>query len=149
MLHPSAHLYSRRTDSNNLSCVLWVKGRQASALLTGDLDAAHEAALVQAHPSLQADWLLAPHHGSKTSSSPELLAQVQPRWVVVQAGYRNRYGHPAPEVVQRYDDMGLRWVTTPDCGAARWHSTRPDDLACTRQARQRYWHAPPPNVAMR
>ncbi|HRK40409.1 MAG TPA: ComEC/Rec2 family competence protein, partial [Burkholderiaceae bacterium] len=147
VLHPGVHHYGRKTDSNNLSCVLWVQGRQASALLTGDLDAAHEAELVQAHPDLRADWLLAPHHGSKTSSSPALLAQVQPRWVVVQAGYRNRYGHPAAEVVRRYHDMGVQWVGTPDCGAARWDSARPDETACTRQARQRYWHARPTRIA--
>jgi competence protein ComEC len=105
-LHPSPEVYARKTASNNLSCVLWVRGAKASALLTGDLDAAHEAALVQAHPSLRADWLLAPHHGSKSSSSAGFLAQVKPRWVVAQAGYRNRYGHPAEPVVQRYQALG-------------------------------------------
>jgi competence protein ComEC len=142
-LHPSPEVYARKTASNNLSCVLWVRGAKASALLTGDLDASHEAALVQAHPSLRADWLLAPHHGSKSSSSAGFLAQVQPRWVVAQAGYRNRYGHPAEPVVQRYQALGLRLVATPDCGAATWHSLQPEELTCERQTRQRYWHATP------
>ncbi|MBY0465813.1 MAG: DNA internalization-related competence protein ComEC/Rec2, partial [Burkholderiales bacterium] len=142
-LHPSPEGYARKTASNNLSCVLWVRGARASALLTGDLDATHEEALVQAHPNLRADWLLAPHHGSKSSSSVGFLAQVQPRWVVAQAGYRNRYGHPAEPVVQRYQALGLRFVATPDCGAATWHSLQPDSLACERPTRQRYWQATP------
>jgi competence protein ComEC len=122
-LHPSPEVYARKTASNNLSCVLWVRGAKTSALLTGDLDAAHEVALVLAHPSLR--------------------AEVQPRWVVAQAGYRNRYGHPAEPVVQRYHALGLRLVATPDCGAATWHSHQPDTLTCQRQTRQRYWHATP------
>ncbi len=142
-LHPSPALYAGKTVSNNLSCVLWVRGAQASALLTGDMDATHEAALVQTYPELRADWLLAPHHGSKSSSSVGFLAQVQPRWVVAQAGYRNRYGHPAAPVVQRYQAQGLRFAATPDCGAAMWHSQQPDELTCTRQAYPRYWHARP------
>lgn len=143
LLHPSPEVYARKTASNNLSCVLWVRGEHTSALLTGDLDAAHEALLVQAYPNLQADWLLAPHHGSKSSSGAGFLAQVQPRWVVAQAGYRNRYGHPAAVVVQRYQALGLRWVTTPDCGAATWQSWQPDALMCQRQVAPRYWQARP------
>jgi len=62
--------------------------------------------------------------------------------VVVQAGYRNPFRHPADVVVQRYAQRGIPWVQTPDCGAARWRSDRPDAMHCERQARQRYWHHP-------
>jgi competence protein ComEC len=140
LLHPAPALYDQATGSNNLSCVLWVRGATRSALLTGDMDAAHEAALVQAHPGLRADWLLAPHHGSRTSSSAELLATVRPQWVVVQAGYLSRYGHPAPQVLARYRAHGVRWAATPDCGAALWRSTSPQTLVCQRQAQPRHWH---------
>lgn len=143
LLHPTAALYNGKTSPNNLSCVLWVRGAHTSALLTGDLDAAHEAVLVQAYPHLRADWLLAPHHGSKTSSGVGFLTQVQPRWVVAQAGYRNRYSHPAATVVQRYRDLGLPFAATPDCGAATWHSQHPNDLACQRQKDPRYWRYAP------
>lgn len=138
-LHPLPALYTGKTASNNLSCVLWVRGATSSALLTGDMDATHEAALVQAHPDVQADWLLAPHHGSKSSSGQAFLAQVRPRWVVVQAGYRNRYGHPAASVVQRYEQSGLNWAATPNCGAATWRSRLPNELLCQRQLSPRYW----------
>lgn len=148
LLHPAPALYVQPTASNNLSCVLWVRGATRSALLTGDMDAAHEAALVQAHPQLRADWLLAPHHGSRTSSSAELLDTVRPQWVVVQAGYLSRYGHPAPQVLARYRERGVRWVATPDCGAALWRSAQPADMTCQRQAKPRHWHwRPPPGAA--
>jgi competence protein ComEC len=84
--------------------------------------------------------LLAPHHGSRTSSSAELLATVRPQWVVVQAGYLSRYGHPAPQVLARYRAHGVRWAATPDCGAALWRSTSPQTLVCQRQAQPRHWH---------
>lgn len=144
LLHPSPALYAQATGSNNLSCVLWVRGASRSALLTGDMDSVHEAALVQAHPGLRADWLLAPHHGSRTSSSAELLDTVRPQWVVVQAGYLSRYGHPAPQVLDRYRAHGVRWVATPECGAALWRSTQPDAMLCQRQSQPRHWHWRPP-----
>jgi competence protein ComEC len=158
-LHPPPDLVLPERDTNNRSCVLRVQGQGAAALLTGDLDARHEAALVArvAHggePStdlkadLKADLLMAPHHGSRHSSSPALLQAVQPRWVVAQAGYRNRYGHPAPEVLARYQAQGVPWRASPDCGAARWRSDQPERLHCWRDESPRHWqpmaqlHAP-------
>lgn len=141
-LHPDTEGYARPGSTNNRSCVLRVTGAHGSALLTGDLDAAHEAALVARHPQVKADWLLAPHHGSRTSSSEAFLRAVQPTWVVVQAGRLNRYGHPAPEVVARYGELGVPWQGSPDCGAARWHSDQPTALRCERAERPRYWRWP-------
>jgi competence protein ComEC len=129
----------QRTDRNNRSCVLRVQGAQGTALLTGDLDARHEAELLAAHPDLRADWLLAPHHGSAHSSSPRFLQAVSPQWVVVQAGHRNRYGHPAPAVLDRYQAVGARWVASPTCGAATWSSLQPERLQCHRSDPPRYW----------
>jgi competence protein ComEC len=148
VLHPIPALYGREppTRSNNLSCVLWVRGVHTSALLTGDLEADQEAVLVQTHPELQVDWLLAPHHGSRTSSSERLLDAVRPRWVVVQAGFLSRYGHPAPQVLARYRERGIRWVATPACGAARWRSDRPESVQCQRAQSRRYWQEPPDAV---
>lgn len=141
VLHPTLDLYDSRTSTNNLSCVVRVQGASASALVTGDLDAAHEARLVSRYPgALQSTVLMAPHHGSKNSSSADFLEAVSPRWVLVQSGYRNRYGHPAAEVLERYQKLGLSWVATPECGAARWHSVRPTELACHRQVSARHWH---------
>jgi len=142
VLHPTPDLYTRPNTTNNLSCVLRVRGTSGTALLTGDLDAAHEALLVArlAPPDLSATVLMAPHHGSRHSSSASFLAAVQPRWVLVQAGYRNRYGHPAPEVVARYDAQGIRRVGTPECGAMRWHSAESGNVRCHRIETLRPWH---------
>ena len=67
-----------------------------------------------------------------------------PRLALVQAGYRNRFGHPAPEVAARYTERGITLVQTPQCGAARWVSGQPQDMHCERQAGRRYWHHPVP-----
>ncbi|MDO5088135.1 MAG: DNA internalization-related competence protein ComEC/Rec2, partial [Comamonadaceae bacterium] len=116
-------------------------GEGVSALLTGDIAAAQERALAGRYPdALHAHVLLAPHHGSRSSSSAALLDAVQPALVLVQAGWRNRFGHPAPEVLARYAARGLRVVNTARCGAARWHSAHPDEVRCQRQLARRYWH---------
>jgi competence protein ComEC len=84
--------------------------------------------------------LLAPHHGSKTSSSQPFLQALQPGIALVQAGYRNRFGHPAPEVVARYRAQGTQLVESTRCGAATWRSQAPTQVHCERDERQRYWH---------
>ena len=89
---------------------------------------------------LKADLMLAPHHGSNTSSTRLLLEAVGPRWAVAQTGYRNRFGHPALPVQRRYQEMQIALRNTVDCGAAHWRSDQPQALACERQQRPRYWH---------
>jgi competence protein ComEC len=107
-------------------------------LLTGDIEAAQEAALVQRlGGALASDVLVVPHHGSKTSSTPAFLDAVAPSWAVVQAGYRNRFGHPAPAVVARYAARGIVVVQNVACGAWTWDG---DAGRCERDARRRYWH---------
>jgi competence protein ComEC len=141
-LHPQAHMLAQLRTSNARSCVLRVRSsgaQPATALLTGDLDAAQEQALLLREP-LQADWLLVPHHGSKSSSSAAFVQTVQPRLAVVQAGYRNRFGHPAPEVQARYLQQGAKLVKTADCGAATWRSAQPGEVHCQREQGRRYWH---------
>jgi competence protein ComEC len=81
-----------------------------------------------------------PHHGSKTSSSAALLDAVEPRTALVQAGYRNRFGHPAPEVAGRYRERGIRLVESSACGAATWRSADPGSVHCERDRVRRYWH---------
>jgi competence protein ComEC len=90
------------------------------------------------------DLLLVPHHGSKTSSTPEFLAALQPRLALVQAGYRNRFSHPAPAVLARYEAMGIRVIDSPHCGAATWRSDAPEQVLCERERSRRYWHHRPP-----
>ncbi|RZL98472.1 MAG: competence protein ComEC, partial [Variovorax sp.] len=110
--------------------------------LAGDIERAQEAALAarSATGALRADVLLVPHHGSKTSSSPPLLDAVAPRLALVQAGWRNRFGHPAPAVVEAYAGRGIALVDSAHCGAARWSSRVAGEVTCERVARARYWH---------
>ncbi len=149
VLHPAPGTDTTAGRANAHSCVLRVQGRHGSALLTGDIEAAQEAALVAAQgAALRSDLLLVPHHGSRTSSTAAWLAAVAPRVAVVQAGYRSRFGHPAPEVQARYLDSGIAFVRTDRCGAYAWWSPGAGEggasghAVCTRQARARYWHHP-------
>jgi competence protein ComEC len=139
VLHPRIVDYDRQLKPNALSCVLRVSAPQVSALLAGDIEAAQEQELLQSGQTLQADWLLVPHHGSATSSTQDFLAAVQPKVAIVQSGYRNRFGHPRPDVLQRYTDLGVLVVQTPRCGASTWHSEQPNLVQCERNQRQRYW----------
>jgi competence protein ComEC len=142
VLHPGPREWADRGLSTNaMSCVLRIAGRQgASAWLTGDIPAAQEVSLALARPNERATLLMAPHHGSASSSSPVLLNTLRPRWVIVQSGYRNRFGHPARAVVERYEEKGIAWAASPRCGAATWRSDAPDRLKCERKERRRYWH---------
>ncbi|MFO1220889.1 MAG: DNA internalization-related competence protein ComEC/Rec2 [Burkholderiaceae bacterium] len=137
VLHPLPAAADRK--SNALSCVLRVAAADGTtALLTGDIEAAQEAALVQRAPErLRAQLLLVPHHGSRTSSSEAFLDAVQPRVAIVQAGYRSRFGHPNPDVLARYDARGIDVVRSDRCGAWIWAQGQ---AACTRELRRRYWH---------
>jgi competence protein ComEC len=90
--------------------------------------------------AISAEVLIVPHHGSKTSSSAAFLDAVGPRVAVVQAGYRNRFGHPAPEVMARYAERGIAVIDSPGCGAWRFG---PDGESCWRTVAQRYWHHRP------
>jgi competence protein ComEC len=89
---------------------------------------------------LRADVLLVPHHGSKTSSSEAFLDAVQPSLALVQVGYRNRFGHPAELVLERYRQRGIPVIDSPRCGAAHWRSAQAGEVRCQREADRRYWH---------
>ena len=130
----------RGSTSNARTCVLRIATDQGvAALLAGDIERAQERALVHSGAPLAADVLVVPHHGSKTSSSDAFLDAVQPSLALVQSGYRNRFGHPAAPVVQRYRDRGITLVASPACGAASW-SSQEGQLRCERERSKRYWH---------
>ncbi|WP_339668188.1 DNA internalization-related competence protein ComEC/Rec2 [Dasania marina] len=91
------------TGSNNASCVLKISNRYHSLLLTGDIERAREQQLVARYgDQLNAELLLAPHHGSLSSSSWPFIKRVQPKVVIYSSGYHNRFMHPSTQVVQRY-----------------------------------------------
>ncbi len=139
VLHPRADDYARSLKSNAMSCVIKVSGPQGSLLLTGDIERQQEAELLATSAdALRGDVLLVPHHGSRTSSTAAFLDAVAPRVALVQAGYRNRFGHPVPEVVERLQARGALIETSPACGAWRWDGGA---LAgrCERMLARRYW----------
>ena len=108
--------WDAQKGDNNRSCVLRVQDDNGSLLLTGDVEASAEQDLIRRH-DLTADWLYVPHHGSKTSSSPEFLAALQPKMGLVSAGALNQFGHPHPVIVARYQAAGIPLINTKDSGA--------------------------------
>ncbi len=147
ILHPQPADYDRTHTPNAVSCVLRIQSAGAvpfTALLVGDIEAPQEAQLLAAHAPLQADLLLVPHHGSKTSSSEAFLDAVRPTQAWVQAGYRNRYGHPAADVMQRYRQRGIAVHDSPHCGAMVWRSDAAQRVLCSRTVQMHYWshHVP-------
>jgi competence protein ComEC len=146
ILHPLATDYERPgASANALSCVLAVGLGEARVLLTGDIPAREEAQLVARVDSLAAPLASAPHHGSRHSSSAAFVRAVRPRWVIVQAGYRNRFGHPDAGVVERYRQAGAQVARTDHAGAIqwRWRSEGTVEVEAWRLQHARYWHNRP------
>lgn len=104
-------------SDNEQSCVLEVDAGGRRALLTADLEGRAEERLVAAGSLLPVEVLLAPHHGSASSSGPGFVAAVRPRFVAFSRGHRNRFGMPAPTVAQRYRAAGATLLDTADDGA--------------------------------
>ena len=140
MLHPPPADYELKAlKANNLSCVLRVENASGSVLLTADIEARDEKLLLAGSPGLlRSDVLLAPHHGSRTSSTPEFVAAVGARDVVFPVGYRNRFNHPRPDIVERYAGSRL-WRSDSD-GAVRITLADRIELSAWRREHRRYWH---------
>lgn len=141
MLHPARDFVGGR--ENDASCVLLVRSPYGSVLLPADIEARAEAALIARYrTALAATVLIAPHHGSKSSSSTEFITHVAPRWVLFPVGYRNRYRHPHPSIVARYRALGVRMLDTATAGAIELQlGARGVQLQTARDRGRRYWHA--------
>lgn len=140
VLHPVE--FDPKPRSNAVSCVLRVAAGGQAILLASDIEAAQESALAGRRPeALRADILVVPHHGSRTSSTPEFVAAVGAREAVFAVGYRNRFGHPKDEVVARYAASGARLHRTDRDGAIGFllgvGELQPRR---ERERRRRYWH---------
>jgi competence protein ComEC len=122
--------------------VLRIEAGGTRMLLTSDIEARDEAALLQRDPAaLAAEVLLVPHHGSRTSSTPEFIAAVGAQHALIPIGYRNRFGHPKAEVVERYVAAGTSLWRTDRDGALRVElGTNGVGIAAWRDERRRYWH---------
>ncbi len=146
MLIPAATAYERaHVTSNARSCVVLARLGVHAVLLTGDVPAREEQRLVAraaaAGRSLHVDVLVAPHHGSHSSSSAALIEATAPHWVSIQAGYRNRFGHPHGDVLQRYREHGVAIVRSDEDGAVQWR-LRADGTTVVRWRRDHahYWN---------
>ena len=106
-------------EGNNSSCVLRIETAAGRVLLlTGDIERSVEQQLVEQHARrLAADVLVAPHHGSRTSSTDGFVNAVHPEYVLFPVGHRNRFGFPKPDVVARYQRIGARTLDTASNGA--------------------------------
>jgi competence protein ComEC len=142
MLHPvPGILDSNKKQDNERSCVLKVSSRYGSLLLTGDIGRASEQALLDTLPDkLKADALVAPHHGSKSSSSAGFVQQVKPGVVIFTSGYRNRFGHPNPDVVARYRALGSLAYRSDQDGALKLEFGKQGiSVDAWRRTGRRYW----------
>jgi len=144
MLHPAPASYADGgLKANARSCVLRIDNGRRAILLAGDIEAAQEANLLRAGPGrLRADVLLAPHHGSGTSSTLPFLQAVGPGLGVFQVGYRNRYRHPKPEVFERYRRLGIGRLRTDQSGAVRLDFGDAVGASEYRRTARRYWYVP-------
>jgi competence protein ComEC len=140
VLHPATGFPVLGNDS---SCVLKVSAHASSLLLLGDVERLGERALIE-RASPAADVVLVPHHGSATSSTPELVGAVGARYALVSAGFANRWGLPRPDVVERWEGAGATVLVTADTGAmALTLGKHGLGLTAERAGRKRYWHAEP------
>ncbi len=150
VLGPTAESYANaKIGDNSRSCVLRVSSAAGSALLTGDIERRAEAELAaRVGEGLGSTLVVAPHHGSAGGSSPAFVAAAAPLSVVFTAGYRNAFGHPKPEVVERYRAAGSRLFRSDADGAVTFYfdaSGRPGEA--WRRAHRRYWQeAAPPSA---
>ncbi|MGH8441318.1 MAG: DNA internalization-related competence protein ComEC/Rec2 [Nevskiaceae bacterium] len=130
-------------EGNDASCVLRVAGTFV-ALLPGDIERAAEQRLVEVGAPLRADVLLAPHHGSRTSSSPAFVGAVQPYVVIHSAGWRHPFRHPRAEVVARYAAAGARQYVTGSGGTVTvWRDEASGRIEAREHRREaaRFWNA--------
>ncbi len=104
-------------DKNNGSIVIFAKIGGLSWLFTGDMEEEMEKKVIEKYPSLQIDILKVGHHGSKSSTSEELLKQIQPEMAIISVGEKNRYGHPKQEVLTRLQKHSVQILRTDQHGA--------------------------------
>jgi competence protein ComEC len=149
-------LYPPRTSyddaslkDNDRSCVVRITAKGGTVLLPADIERRGEAALLDAPRTLRATVLVAPHQGSRTSSSTDFIERVNPDVVIFPVGYRNRFGHPHPTVVERYRALGTRIYRTDRDGALTLtlRASGSVQAAAYRASYRRYWQTPIPGDA--
>ena len=162
VLSPTLASYENANiKDNNRSCVVKVSNQFGSLLLTGDIEKGaentllndtiegadlqankHEASGEDIFSRLKSDVLIAPHHGSKTSSTREFVQAVGAQHVIFTVGYLNRFKHPKPLIEKRFQDGGALTYRSDYQGALTldFTQTNPIGVSALRQSQPRYWH---------
>ena len=152
MIYPQHYSYEDAVlTDNNRSCVLKITSASGSLLLTGDIERLVEMELIELQKnnqdltSLKSDVMIAPHHGSKTSSSVEFVDTVQPGLTIFTAGYLNRFRHPRPEILKRYENVQSKILRSDYHGAITLdfvvkNSQNAVEATIWRKQNRHYWH---------
>ena len=118
LLHPSKEFLKKfNSDLNNSSVIVKIVYGKINFLFTGDIEKEAEEVLVNYGNLLKADVLKIPHHGSKTSSTLQLLKLVQPKYAVISLGKNNKFKFPSPSLIQRLSDLNIPFIRTDKNGA--------------------------------
>ncbi|NWA65359.1 DNA internalization-related competence protein ComEC/Rec2 [Pseudomonas reactans] len=125
-------------SGNAKSCVLQVQANGERLLLTGDIDRAAEQAMLASPLAVPTDWLQAPHHGSRSSSSWPFVERLAPRSLLISRGRNNAFGHPHPQVMARYQRLGSQVYDSAEQGAVRLQlgAFTPPEVA---RGQRRFW----------
>lgn len=139
VLHPLSGSHFR---DNNRSCVIEVTTGRQTLLLTGDIEKAAEMQLLEKYgDKLDANVLVVPHHGSKTSSIPAFIHAVNPEWAIIAAGYHNRFNLPNQDIIERYQQNDSMILNTSRLGAINVRFNQPGiEVEWYRQSARRFWH---------
>jgi competence protein ComEC len=145
--HSAASKNEKKSRKNAQSCVLHIRGTHHSAFLSGDIGVKQELEILQRIDSGQAqhaalaDVVLVGHHGSTTSSSPIFVLRSRAKHAIAQAGYLNRFSHPALEVEERWKASRATFWRTDNHGAVTVKSTQQGlNVEAESRFRKRYWH---------
>ena len=138
---------NRSTAGNISSCVLQLvfktpAGREVTVLLPGDIERSAELAFLQeAKLNSSVDLVVAPHHGSRTSSTAAFVEHLTPGHVVFSTGYRHHFNHPHPAIVARYRQQGSMLWDTGEQGAIKFRWLRSGELQidAARDRQRRWW----------
>jgi len=115
--HPRRADWERQKVRNDDSIVLEVRWRDVSIVLTGDIGRSVEGEIAATFPPARLRVVKIPHHGSLTSSSVDFVNALRPQVAIVSAGRSNHFGHPVPEVMERYRAIGTEVFRTDRDGA--------------------------------
>ena len=143
LLHPTGSDFIEK--GNNGSCVLRVSVAGQVFLLTGDIEKKSETYLIKTQPDkIRANVMVAPHHGSNTSSTSAFIKAVKPDWVLFPAGYANRFKHPTKKVLKRYVESEVDYLITGNQGAISFNVNDVGRVSIStfRQENKRFWHRP-------